>query len=128
MRIHKGHAKRVFNWCKAKYGRSKYANYPSYSFKKFTDYDELDLDGYYEPIENCIYINSDIKNTGDIKYLISTIIEEYVHYTQSDAQYQRLADQYDYYDHPFEIHAKLVADRDCNKCLKELKMFFGDFF
>jgi hypothetical protein len=88
----------------------------------------MDLDGYYEPIENCIYVNSEIKFTKDVKYLISTIIEEYIHYTQSDAQYQRLADQYDYDDHPFEIYAKLIAERDVNKCLRDLKMFFGYFF
>ncbi len=128
MKIHKGHAKRIFDWCKAKYGRSKYANYPSFSFKKFTDYDEVGLDGYYEPIENCIYINSDIKNYKDILYLINTIIEEYIHYTQSDAQYQKLADQYDYDNHPFEIHAKSIANRDSSSCLKQLKMFFADFF
>ncbi len=126
MRIHKGHAKRIFDWCKTNYGRSKYANYPTLSYRKFNGFDEEGLDGYYEPILNEIRINSDISLLNDHKYLTSTIIEEYIHYTQSDAQYQRLADKYDYDNHPFEIEAKRVASRDSKRCERDLKLFFGN--
>lgn len=128
MHLNKGHAKRIFDWCKQNYGRSRYAKtYPYISIKKFKDYDEEDLDGYYEPSENCLYINSDILSTGDLEYLVETIIEEYTHYTQSDYQYQKLADSYDYDDHPYEIDAKRISSRDKKLCINYLKLFHKNF-
>lgn len=127
MKLNRGHARRIFNWCKLAYGRSKYANYPTFSIRKFNDYDEGDLDGYYEPTENTVYINSEILDLNDLDYLVSTILEEYIHYTQSDAQYQKLAEVFDYEDHPYEISAKKISDRDSKKCIKHLKMFHKSF-
>lgn len=123
MTLKKKHATLALDWCMQTYGRSKYAPYPTISYRKFKGYEEEDLDGYYEPLENKIVINSDIKNPQDLHYLVETIIEEYVHYTQSDSQYQKLAEKFDYDDHPFEKQAKDVAKRDSKKCLKYLKMF-----
>lgn len=127
MKLNKGHAKRIFDWCKQKYGRSKYANYPCFSIKKFSGYEEEDLDGYYEPIDNTIYVNSNILTEENLEYLVSTILEEYIHYTQSDAMYQKLSKQFDYENHPYEIEAKSISDRDTKKCIKELKMYFKSF-
>jgi hypothetical protein len=127
MRLNKGHAKRIFDWCKENYGRSKYAKYPYFSIKKFTDYDEDGLDGYYEPITNFVYVNSDILNSHDERYLASTIIEEYIHYTQSDSEYQRLAKIYDHDEHPYEIYAKRRSNTDSKKCIKYLKLMFNSF-
>lgn len=128
MKLNKGHAKRIFDWCKQEYGRSRYVKtYPFLCVKKFKDYDEEGLDGYYEPLENCLYINSGILFSNDLEYLVETIIEEYLHYTQSDHQYQKLAEAYDYDDHPFEIHAKRVSRTDKNKCIKYLKLLYNSF-
>ena len=128
MKLNKGHAKRVFDWCKQKYGKSRYAKvYPFFSIKKFKNYDEEDLDGYYEPLENCIYVNSEILSTGDLEYLVETVIEEYLHYKQSDHQYQILAEAYDYENHPFEIEAKKISRFDKKTCINYLKLFHKNF-
>jgi hypothetical protein len=125
MRLNKGHVNKVLYWCIQNYGRSKYAPYPHISYKKFKDHEDQDLDGYYEPLENIIYINSDIKKLEELDYLVSTIIEEYTHYKQSDSQYQKLAEKFDYDDHPFEIAAKKLAKKDTKKCISYLRLFYN---
>jgi hypothetical protein len=126
-RLHRGHAKRVLDWCIERYGKSKYSkHYPTIRFIKFTDYENIGLLGYYEP-EFCeIFINSE--DHLNVDELCKTIIEEYQHYMQSDSQYQKMAKVYSYDQHPLEKQAQKIANTHYKICVKELKKYHKTFF
>ena len=125
-KLHRGHATKILDWCIGRYGRSKYIReYPSIEFRKPLYSDELDQYGYFDDITNTIYANRELHKT--LKELAKTIIEEYVHYLQSDREYQRLAEQYSYSDHPMEKEAKKIADKHYKYCLKDLKKLHRSF-
>lgn len=124
--IHRGHAVKILDWCISRYGKSKYSKlYPVVRFVKFTDYDQVGLFGYYEPDVCEIFVNS--QDHPNINELCKTIIEEYHHYLQSDAMYQKLAKKFNYQDHPLEIEARRASNKDYKKCIKDLKKYHKHF-
>lgn len=125
-KLHRGHALKILKWCEDRYGLSKYnEGHVSIEFRKEKYPDEENQDGYYDDITNTIFVNRDTHAT--LKELVKTIIEEYVHYLQSDEEYQRLAKTYNYYDHPLEKEAKEAAKKDCKICINELKNTYSNF-
>jgi hypothetical protein len=47
-----------------------------------------------------------------VKVATSTMIHEYVHYLQCPSWYTRYSEEYKYDDHPYEIQANDIAERD----------------
>jgi len=125
-KLTRGHALKILEWCKNRYGMSKYKkSYPLLEFRKMRYADEEGQFGYYDDIVNLIFINREFhKHVND---LAKTIIEEYVHFTQSDREYQRAARMYSYSKNPLEIKAKYRANMDYKKCVKELKKIHKTF-
>lgn len=122
LKLHRGHVDKIYLWCKKKYGRSKYnGRYPDIVFRKPDYYTGEDW-GYYDEDEQLIYINKDKHET--IEDLIHTIIHEYTHYMQSMHHYQILAIYLDSHEHPLEIEADKVADRDLSECLAYLQSLY----
>jgi uncharacterized protein (DUF433 family) len=122
----RGHATKILEWCKKEYGPSKYKKrYPDLEFRKIRYADEEDQDGYYDDYLNLIFINRQSHN--HVNELTKTVIEEYIHYTQSEKEYQRLAEIYSYSKHPLELQAKYRANKDYKRCVKELKKIHRTF-
>ncbi len=121
VKLSKSTVTKVYEWCRKKYGRSKYnGRYPNIKYRK-SDYLCEDAWGYYDEIDNVIFVNKD-KHTN-IEDLVNTIIHEYTHYKQNiKVDFRVLAKYFDPGTdaHPLEIEAELVADRDTPQCLKEL--------
>lgn len=125
LKLHKGHVNKIYEWCKKKYGRSRYnGRYPDIFFKK-PHYGVEELWGYYDEVEKYIYINS--TKHESIEDLVHTVIHEYTHYLQSMHHYKILS-QYiqDHHKHPLEIQADEVADRDSEECIKYLVSIYGE--
>jgi hypothetical protein len=76
VKVNRSSAIKVLEWCKKKYGRSKYnGRYPDLQFKK-GDHVTEDVWGMYDEQDNCIFVNSnEVKTLED---MTSTIIHEYV--------------------------------------------------
>lgn len=120
---HRGHVDKVYGWCKKKYGRSKYnGRYPDVVFRKGDYYDGEEW-GYYDEIDKTIYINRDKHET--VEDLAHTIIHEYTHYLQSMHHYQILALYHEHDNHPLEIQAEEVANRDLPECLEYIKSLYS---
>lgn len=120
-RVNRSSALKVLEWCKKKYGRSKYnGRYPDLQFRK-GDYITEDVWGLYDEQENYIFINSSEVKT--IEDLASTVIHEYVHYKQNIKVDWRVLSKYfdsESLDHPLEREAHEVSERDFPTCLKEI--------
>jgi hypothetical protein len=114
-------AKKIFQWCTKEYGRHRYKPYPQVSFRKPTYLDDGNV-GYYDHDDNEIFLDSTYHLT--IEELAKTLIEEYVHYIQNGTLYKKLADQYTYQNHPMEIEAKKIANKDYKRCVKYLKRMY----
>lgn len=118
------HALRIAEWCKEKYGRSKYnRGLPRIKVSKTENHE--DLAGYYDDEDNCIVVYLLLNDT--FEELCGTVIEEWIHYKQSSFQYQKLARIHEYDDHPFEIEAKLIVEKDWETCLKDMKNRYSYF-
>lgn len=125
-KLHRGHAEKILFWCIDRYGVSNYnKDYPHIEYRKERYPDEENQDGYYDDIENYIFVNSQTHDC--LKELVKTIIEEYIHYLQSPEEYQKLAERYLYYDNPMEKEAKRIAKEDCKICINELKNMYPQF-
>ena len=119
---HRGHVDKIYEWCKKKYGRSKYnGRYPDIVFRKGDYYDGEEW-GYYDEVDKCIYINRDKHET--LQDLIDTIIHEYTHYLQNMYHYQIIAKYLEHDQHPMEIEANAIADRDGIECLKYMENMY----
>lgn len=119
---HRGHVDKIYDWCKKKYGRSKYnGRYPDVVFRKGDYYDGEEW-GYYDEIDQCIYINRDKHET--LQDLIDTIIHEYTHYLQNMYHYQIIAKYLESDQHPMEIEAESISQRDGPECLKYLESLY----
>lgn len=112
------HVLRILEWCEEKYGMSRY-NYGLPSVRVSRTEDHEGLAGYYDDEINSIVVH--LKLTDTLEELCSTVIEEWTHYLQSSYKYQLLAKKYDYSDHPYEVEAKRIAERDHCICLEELR-------
>ena len=125
MKVTRGMAFKIFDWCKEKYGRN-YRGYPYLEFRKPNDLeDDYCIVGSYDDIENLIWVDSQWHKS--IIELAKTIIEEYIHYTQNQREYQKLARSHKYANHPFEKQAKKIADRDSKMCINYMKMIYKEF-
>jgi len=119
---HRGHVDKIYEWCKKKYGRSKYnGRYPEVVFRKGDHYDGEEW-GYYDEIDKCIYINRDKHET--VEDLIDTMIHEYTHYLQNMHHYQIIALYVHHEHHPMEIEAETISQRDKEECLKYLENLY----
>lgn len=122
LKPHRGHVDKIYAWCKKKYGRSRYnGRYPDIAFKKADYYTGEDW-GYYDEDEQLIYINKEKHET--LEDLVHTIIHEYTHYKQSMHHYQILAIYLDSDQHPLEIEAEAIANRDTPECLVYLESIY----
>lgn len=118
MKPHRGHALKSLEWCKKKYGKSRYNGpCPTISYAK-PDYMLDGLTGYYEPDYNHIYVNSEMCNT--VEELVATVIHEYQHYLQNMYHYQIIAKYCNHDNHPMELMALQVEKRDSKKCMQDL--------
>jgi hypothetical protein len=119
---HRGHVDKIHNWCKKRYGRSKYnGRYPEVVFRKGDYYDGEEW-GYYDEIDKCIYINRDKHET--LLDLVDTMIHEYTHYLQNMYHYQILAKYLDHHEHPMEIAAEETAKKDRLECISYLENLY----
>lgn len=125
--LHWGTARKILQWCMNHYGRSKYnGGYPSLRYIDTEKYENFNEDGFYEDIENIIYVNSKSKNIKNLEELVRTVIHEYAHYKYHPmGKYYKLAEKYNNFDHPYEIQARQIEDRDTKKCLSYLRHNFG---
>lgn len=116
---HRGHVDKIYEWCKKRYGRSKHnGRYPDVVFRKGDYYDGEEW-GYYDEVDKCIYINRDKHET--LQDLIDTMIHEYTHYLQNMHHYQIIALYLEHDEHPMEIQANAIADKDGIECLKYME-------
>lgn len=108
---------RTLQWCIIKYGHSKFQDtFPNFSLTSTVTHD---MDGFYEPDENKIYINSRIKTA---RCAVSTMIHEYTHYKQNISEmYDRYYEVhgYNYDNHPYEVAARRIAMRDVDLCIRQ---------
>ena len=113
-------AYKILWWCISEYGRSKLNGaYPYLEFKKADEYSQDDY-GYYDELEQVIFINKDMHNT--LEELVKTIIHEYTHYVKhSMHEYKILSKYLSHHRNPLEIDARRIERRDYKKCLKFLK-------
>jgi hypothetical protein len=114
-------AEKIYEWCKKKYGRSKYnGKYPTLYFRK-ADQFTGDAWAIYDCDDNYIHINKE--RIENVENLASTIIHEYTHYMQNiRVDYMVLAKYFDpsTENHPLEKEAEEVANRDYKECLREV--------
>lgn len=119
---HIGHVYATYDWCKKKYGRSKYnGRYPDIEFKKSDYYTGEDW-GYFDSIDKLIFISRDKHQT--LEDLVDTIIHEYTHYKQSMHHYAIIGLYLEPYDNPLEKEAEQIAERDSPECLTYLETIF----
>lgn len=119
-KVNRASVVKVYEWCKKKYGRSKYKrSYPEICFKK-EDCTTEGLYGYYDYDDNEIYVNSTL--IQELEDLVTTVIHEYVHYKQSKLDFFVLSRYFDSssLDHPLEREAEEVSQRDKSECMKEV--------
>lgn len=121
VKVNRSSATKVLEWCKKKYGRSKYnGRYPDLQFKK-GDHVTEDVWGMYDEQDNYIFVNSnEVKTLED---MTSTIIHEYVHYTQNIKVDWKVLSKYfdpESIDHPLERQAHEVSERDFPTCMQEV--------
>jgi len=120
-KVNRSAALKIYQWCKKKYGRSKYnGRYPDVKFRK-GDYTTEDVWGLYDCEENYIYVNSSSVIT--LEDLVVTMIHEYTHYKQNmRVDWVVLCKYFDSttFDHPLEKEAEETAQRDRVSCLKEV--------
>jgi hypothetical protein len=125
MKITRFHCVKILEWCEEEFGASKYnKGVLTLEFKKPTAYTE-GLLGEYNSIENMIYVNS--KDHENLEDLCKTILEEYYHYLESDDEYQKLYESYDYEDHPHEVAAKKFSVMNWRSCLLDLQSKYDQF-
>jgi len=116
---HRGHVDKIYEWCKNKYGRTKYnGRYPEEVSGKGDYYDGEEW-GYYDEIDQCIYINRDKNET--LADLVDTMIHEYTHYLQNMYHYKVISKYLEHHEHPMEISAENAAQKDSQECLKYLE-------
>lgn len=115
--INRKSALKVLNWCKNTYGRSFYKHeYPKLRVYKHRN---LGWKGDYDYEVNTINIY--VAPHESFTDFVSTIIHEYVHYTQSVRMYFRYIDRYNktYDNHPYEKQADDISKRDARLCIRE---------
>jgi hypothetical protein len=124
--LHRGTAKRIFEWCVKNYGRSKYnGTYPNLKYVDTNKLEGFTGDGFYEDLENTIYVNSKSPNIKNLEDLARTIIHEYSHYKFHNMnKYYDLAEKFTHDNHPYEIEANQIEDRDYTKCLLHMRQIF----
>lgn len=116
--MNRKNALKILNWCKSEYGRSFY----KFEYPRLRVYKERNLGwkGDYDYDSNII--NVFVSTHNSFTDFVSTIIHEYVHYTQSVRMYFRYIDRYNktYDNHPYEKQADDISKRDAKKCIKEV--------
>lgn len=107
----------ILDWCKENLGRSKYFSIRKLKLRIHKDIHYL---GQFDISKNIMYINP-TRHKNRIE-LAETVIHEYVHFLQNPKEYDRLYrhDFKDYYDHPHEREAEMIALKLGKKCIKEL--------
>lgn len=121
----------ILNWCKNKFGKSKYwKNYPRLFVYKSTgaslDNEKDGRCGHYCNGVIAIFLGSN----GDLKDLCGTVIHEYKHYLLNHSEYQReykrlkkqgLTEKDTVYKHSHEKKAKRFENKWTHICYKELR-------
>ena len=116
--ITKKNLDKILQWCKETYGESRFKNVDRLSVVINTDMDAM---GSYCTVQNKIFINP--KHHDSFIGVIDTMIHEYIHFKQDiNVMYFKYLKEYtyNYHNHPYEITARHIADRDKRKCFKEV--------
>jgi Zn-dependent peptidase ImmA (M78 family) len=122
MELTRSLALRALEWCKKKYGLSKYKDaYPALVFReKYQPKDKPNLMGeyYWEKNKIFIYKKSHLDFEDPVLELIFTMIHEYKHYLQNMDNYNTYFDKYyyTYKTHPYERTCNRFADREMYEC------------
>jgi len=113
-------AEKILYWCISTYGKSELnGDYPHLEFKNAVYYNGDDY-GYYDEIEQIIFVSKDAHTT--LEELVKTIIHEYTHYVKHNMEdYNVLSKYLSHHRNPLEIDARKIERRDYKKCIKFLK-------
>lgn len=123
----------IFEWCKTKYGKSKFRRaYPKLYFRtKARSCRKIGpLKGEYWVKPNAIYIYAEqhYHENDPLLDVINTLIHEYGHYLQDMNKYDMYFEKYyrSYDNHPYEISCDNFANREQYECyyhiLKKLEL------
>ena len=123
MKLESKYAREMFNYCKDKWGISKYQDdYPSLVIhrKNVKEGDkDWDVMGSFNEVDNCIHIY--INHHENYPELADTIIHEYTHYLQNiKGMYMKYINyySYNYYNHPYEKVARRRGRKFKKECLE----------
>jgi hypothetical protein len=110
----------MFDWCKKKFGESKYNSPFSIKISRKNN----DVHGRYYDDLNFIQIN--IKQHKSFIDLCDTIIHEYTHYLQNMSMYDHYFSKHsrNYDNHPYEISANKKARMYCKELRADFKKQF----
>ncbi len=116
--INKRNLNKILRWCKDHYGKSKFKSMRTLSVVIDT---EMDASGAYCTIQNKIFINPN--HHDSFIGVVDTMIHEYTHFRQDiNVMYFKYFKKYNYSyeNHPYEITATHVAQRDKRKCFRDV--------
>jgi hypothetical protein len=119
------HIHKMMEWCRVKWGRSKYQpDYPSLVIHRETIKEgdsDWDISGFYCEKSNTIHIYP--KHHTSYLEMCDTIIHEYTHYLQNiDQMYMKYIDiySYNYHNHPYEKVANKRAEKFKWECFNSV--------
>ena len=118
--IKRNHIVWMFDWCKAKFGESKFNN----DFSVRVSYKDKSKFGCYLDDLDTIQVN--LGTHKSLIELCDTVIHEFTHYQQDMAMYDMYFLKYNrnYNNHPYEIS----ADKKAKKWRKDLRADFKQAF
>jgi hypothetical protein len=123
MEINRKLCLQIFEWCKTKYGKSKFRRaYPKLYFRTKAKVcpDEGPLKGEYYFSLNHIYIYAELHyfEPDPILDVINTIIHEYKHFLQDMQKYDMYFHKYyrSYKNHPYEVTCNNFANKEQYEC------------
>jgi hypothetical protein len=127
MEINRKTCLEIFEWCKTKYGMSKYQkDFPKLHFRSKAAKDKImgPLKGEFFYEENEIYIYKELHLLEPIPLLdvVNTIIHEYKHFLQNMENYDMYFDKYkySYHTHPYEKTCNRFAGKEQDECYQYL--------
>jgi|APSaa5957512535_1039671.scaffolds.fasta_scaffold09478_4 hypothetical protein len=115
--FHSDTYKKILEWCKIQYGKSEFQDtFPLLKLEHIPGFKSI-----YNADNNIIILDNNKVTT--IEDAIKCVIHEYIHYTQSKSLFEFLYNEgYEYENHPYELMAEKIAEKDCNKCKNELNL------
>jgi hypothetical protein len=113
----------IYDWCKTKYGKSKYRRaYPKLRFRSTARKNKyiglLKGEYYYKSNEIFVYAELHYYEEDPLLDVINTIIHEYKHFLQNMNNYDMYFNKYyySYESHPYEITCNRFAEKEQYEC------------